>query len=262
MRSFRNPDSDESEPLALSAFVGTAVGDLLEKALKQSHPTETVTQERIVCTLPRTKIKLAGSTDVIRRPGWLYDWKTKAGLEEIRRYGPSDENLMQLAVYFLGAVQMGLLTEDGHAALVYVDRSGREVRFETVTIDYATALTWIEIAEGRLDSVVEALRVPEVPEPMRFALRDKPPSWCFAVRCPMRQACWEGSEHWPTGAIEHPVEVDAVMRYMTAREEMKRATEMQKNARTDLIGVEGITPGGVIVSWTGADRSRIDVRQS
>lgn len=259
---------DPQEPetkMPLPAVVGTVLGDFIEAALRAKYPNKVVTQHRVKATLPVTGLLIAGSTDAIMsgmddQPNRLVDVKSKAGLGEIRRYGASRSNLIQLSTYFLALVQDGTLTENDLATLLYVDRSGREKRFETITIDFEVAMRWIGIAENGLDDVKRALEMGS-PDEIRWSLRDERPDYCFAIECPFRLACWAGSEHLPTNVIDSPAHQDAIVRYVDGRDDEKDAIERKVNARGDLKGVEGVTPDGWAVSWTGKERSTINVKK-
>lgn len=264
-----------------AAFMGSAVGEYLEKAFGDAAAA--LTQIEIECELYRTKITVAGHSDAIIPPtvvdlpnttvkevlagGLLVDFKSKAGLATVEREGASLENIVQVCVYLVGAVQMGILPPTASAALVYVDRCGTDKRFSTVTFDYEEAQRWVDLAEDRLMDVQEVIARGSLEED-RWALRDKSPSWCFAVQCPFRENCWGGSEHRPTEKIEHPDELEQVRRYIVARDEEKDAQSRKADANRHLWGVSGITPDGTTVSWTptgrkGPDDSpimRLDVR--
>lgn len=264
-----------------AAFMGSAVGDYLESVFVDAAAA--ITQLEIVCQLTRTGIVVAGSSDAIIPPtvvdipntvlkeviagGLLLDFKSKSGLATVEREGASLEHLVQLAAYLVGAVQMGVCPPTTTGALVYVDRGGNDKRFTTVSMDYEEALRWVDLAEDRLMDVQEVIARGSLEED-RWALRDKSPSWCFAVQCPFRENCWGGSEHRPTGRIEHPDELEQVRRYVVARDDEKDAQSRKADANRSLVGVTGITPDGTTVSWTptgrkGPDDSpvmRLDVR--
>jgi len=266
-----------------AAFMGTAVGDMIERIFGERLMA--ILQREVSIQMGRTGITVAGSADAIIPPtvskrvakgsrvfeilagGLVLDIKSKDGLAEIEKYGASLENLIQISVYLVGAVAEGLLSKDSYGVLLYVDRSGSTKRFTTITIDYDEATRWIDLAEERLMDVDEVLAKGS-PEEDRWALRDKSPAWCFAVQCPFRENCWGGSEHRPTGQITHPDELEAVSRYVTARDLEKQAIELKAAANKSLAGVAGITPDGTTVSWTSTGRRdptgepamRLDVR--
>lgn len=264
-----------------AAFMGTAIGDLVERVFGEILGA--ITQREITTYLPRTKVTVAGSADAIIPPqvveipdspvkviltsGFVLDVKSKDGIAEIERYGASIENLVQISAYLVGAVDAGLLSKSSYGVLLYLDRSGSTKRFATVTIDYDEASRWIDLAEERLMDVQEVIAKGS-PEEDRWALRDKSPAWCFAIQCPFRENCWGGSEHRPTGKIVHPDDLEAVARYVRGRDLEKEGAELKAAANKSLAGVVGITPDGTTVSWTGTGRRdpdgepmlRLDVR--
>jgi hypothetical protein len=265
-----------------AAFMGTAIGDMIEGIFAARH--QAITQFEIVTKMAKTGITVAGSSDFIIPPdvmnlpeddelapllndGLLVDVKSKDGLADVERYGSSLDNIIQLGCYFIGAVQMGVLTEKSHATLMYVDRSGSQTRFSTVTIDYEEAVRWMELAEERLIDVQDVISRGSTEED-RWSLRDKPPSWCFAVQCPFRLNCWGGSDFIPSGKIEHPDELASVQKYIDARDEEKDVAILKATANKELANVSGTTPTGVTVSWTSTGRTdpdgnpalRLDVR--
>lgn len=258
-----------------AALMGTAVGDFLEQIF--GEVVNAITQLEIETHLPRTGITVAGSSDAIIPPtvmdlpnetlkllvagGLLLDFKSKDKLATIEREGASLEHLIQLASYLVGAVKMGVLPPTAAAALVYVDRSGVDKRFDTVTMDYDEAVRWVDLAEDRLMDVQEVIARGSQEED-KWALRDKSPSWCFAVQCQFRENCWGGSEHRPTGKIEHPDELDAIRRYVEARDDEKAAIARKAQANRDLAGVAGLAPDGTTVTWTATGRKDPDGNQA
>lgn len=259
-----DPQAPETK-MPLPAIVGTVLGDYIEAALKAKYPGKVITQHRVKAQLPVTQILIAGSTDAIMKdiddqPNRLVDVKSKAGLGEIRRYGASRGNLIQLSTYFLALVQDGTLTENDLATLLYVDRSGREKEFETITIDFEIAMRWIGIAENGLDDVKRTLEMGS-PDEVRWSLRDERPDYCFAIECPYRFACWGGSEHLPSNVIDDPHAIEAITHYVDARDDEKDAIERKINARGELKGIDGVTEDGWVVTWTGKERSTINVKK-
>lgn len=283
IRSFveNEPAQPETEFKA-AAFVGTAVGAYIEAIFGEL--VDAITQLEIVANLTRTGVTIAGSADAIILPisldidnetvrllvqgGMVVDFKTKNGLADVETEGSSLENIIQISVYLVGAVQMGVLPPTASGVLVYVDRAGTERRFVTTTVDYEEALRWVDLAEERLMDVQEVIARGSLEED-RWALRDKSPSrWCLPVQCPYRENCWGGSDHLPTGKIEHPDEIDSVNRYVKAQADEKHALSRKAQARRELLEIRGITPDGTTVAWSptgrqgpdGTSTLRLDVR--
>lgn len=257
-----------------AAFMGTAVGDLIERVFGES--LQAITQFEITTFLSRSGITVAGSSDAIipagvleiAPDGLIIDVKSKDGIATPEKYGASLENMIQLATYLVGAVQMGVLTADAKACLLYADRGGNDKRFATVTIDHDEALRWVDLAEDRLQDVQDVLDRGSQEED-RWRLRDKDPNqWCFAVQCPFRENCWGGSDFRPTAEITHPDVIEQVNRYKEAMAEEKAVASRKADARKGLVGVTGIAPDRTTVTWTrtgrttpdGEDLLRLDVR--
>jgi hypothetical protein len=265
----------ESTRVKWAAFCGTAIGDMAERALSETL-SNVVTQERLTCTLPRTGIKVTGSTDarferddtVTVAQNELIDFKTKDGLETIKREQPSLKELIQLSIYLVGALQAKLVDEEAIATLVYIDRSGGDSRGWNFTIDVEMAYEYLELAEQRLDDVTNALAAGV----SQSYLRDMPESWCHHVQCPFRMACWGGEEYRPTGKIEHPELIAAVDLYVEGRDLAKTAKQYQNSAKSrlmkefDEVPVEGETPRHRL-KWVSKESARgdffwqIDVRE-
>lgn len=237
--------------LKWAAFVGTALGDYIEKALADEAGAEI--QQYVTLTLPKTGIEVSGSTDVVIYDNHLIDNKTKDRLDAVQKDGPSMKYLVQLSGYFVAMVQAGRMTEEGTASLVFFDRSGAQEYPWAYTIGYAEAVSYLEWAEERLEDVAAAL-TPEAayPDAAGRYLRDEPESWCWHVRCPFQPACWGTKDYEPTGVIEHPEHIRAIELYDEGRKLAKAGEGLQREAKTvlgayrpaDEDAVEGVTADG------------------
>lgn len=247
------------EGFKAAAWVGTVGGDYIEKVLAARLGARV--QGRTTATLPRTGLKVSGSFDVcfVDR-NILVDLKSKDGFAELRRSGPSLEHMVQVAVYVLGLVQEGVLTEGASARLAYWDRSGREPEFFLVlTFDWSALMAYIDVLEDRLSDVVWAQEQMEQGNlEARHDLRDKSPSWCFSpkVQCPFRYACWGGSE-WQPNDVLAPEHDETAGKYLAGRAIRDHGNEIMREARSELEGVAG-TGEQHIVAWTN-DGKRLDV---
>jgi hypothetical protein len=87
----------------------------------------------------------------------------------------------------------------------------------------------------------------------RHFLRDKKPAYCASpkVMCPFRQACWGGSDWWPDGKIEDAELVAAAERVYAGRQMQKAGEELVRIAKAELDGINGTTPTGLSVGWSG-----------
>jgi len=244
------------------AFIGTALGDIIESIIGQHD--EAVTQEDAQVTLPITGITVRGHLD-IRLPNRIIDLKTKDKLNDVRREGPSFKERAQISGYLIGKHQEGLVDDEATGHLVYLDRSGNQAETFVWTVTVPEAREILEQVEDRLLDVQHALATGSREGRDGRLMTDEPESWCYHVQCPFYQACWAG--HQPTGVIEHPRELETLRRLLQAKADKKDAEAREAEARRQLEGVEGRAPDGTTVKWiitenpTGGYASRLDVRQ-
>jgi hypothetical protein len=248
-------------PLKWAAFVGTAVGDLVEEIL---GPMGFTTQETAVVKIPGIEISVKGHLD-LRDKSRVADIKTVDGTDTVQREGPSFKHQAQISGYLVAKVQDGTIEpEEATGHLVYLDRSGKNPDPFVWSLSYERALEVLDLVRERLLDVQHALATASREGRDGRLMTDEPESYCFAISCPFYNRCWEG--YVPTGTIEHPRELDAVRRYIEARDEVNAAKGRQEGARADLEGVEGITLRGETVRWTitekpsGGYSTRLDVR--
>lgn len=241
---------------------GTAIGDHVETILQQEGWE---TQGTVSLTLPRTGIVVTGHLDEIdTEKDEIADNKTVDGTADVRRDGPSDKNMVQISGYLVAAVQAKKLTEEAVGHLIYFDRAGKEPPY-TWTVNYSMALVILDWVEERLLDVSHALERGSREDRQGRLMTDEPESWCSAIGCPFYDACYAG--YTPTGRIEHPRQLEAVARFIAARDDEKDAMARRRSVRSDLQGVEGIVEHGpykgTIVRWTlsdGGRSDRLDVR--
>lgn len=233
-----------------AAVVGTVLGEHIEAIAAERM--DALTQVPVTTTLPNG-LTVSGTADMVfPERNALADLKSKVGLSDIRKDGPSLENCIQVSIYVLGLVQAGVLSEGATASLLYVDRSGVEQSIYEVTLGWERIQYFIDVVVDRLNDVVEAQEHIDKGE-VEFArsLRDKTPPFCYSPRvmCPFRDLCWEGSEWNPDDVIEDPEVVATVDAFVAAREEYTAAELRRKNLREALRGVRGRTPSGYSVNW-------------
>ena len=196
------PEQGNSEwPTA--AVVGTLLGEHIEAVAGEYLGA--LTQLPVTTTLPNGLVVDGTADIVIPEQNLLADVKTKVGLSEVRKDGPSLENLVQVSIYVLGLVQMGVLKEGASASLIYADRGGTEQVLYEVSIDWERIEYFIGVVVDRLADVLDAQEHIDKGEvEYARALRDKTPPFCYSPRvmCPFRDLCWEGSEWVPDETIE------------------------------------------------------------
>lgn len=233
-----------------AAVVGTLLGDLLESVAADRMGAQT--QVPVTTTLPNGLV-VSGTADMVFvERNALADAKSKVGLSDVRKEGPSLENCVQVSIYTLGLVQMGILSEGATASLLYVDRSGVEQQVYEVELDWDRIQYFIDVVVGRLDDVLNAQEHIDKGE-VEFAraLRDKTPPFCYSPRvmCPFRDLCWEGSEWVPDNTIQDPDVIAVVEQFVGVRDEYNAAGVRKSALREQLRGVSGKTPSGYSVNW-------------
>ena len=232
-----------------AAVVGTLLGDHLEAVASQRMGA--LTQVSVTTTLPNGLIVTGTADMVFPDRNALADLKSKVGLSDVRKEGPSLENCIQVSIYVLGLVQAGVLSEGATASLLYVDRSGVEQTIYEVTLGWERIEYFIDVLMGRLEDVLTAQEHIDNGEvEYARALRDKTPPFCYSPRvmCPFRDLCWEGSE-WVPNEVMDDDSASLVDSFVVAREQQEIWTKRRANLRESLRGVKGITPSGYSVNW-------------
>lgn len=197
----------------------------------------------------------------IRREGLLYqkNIETPDGGYELTEVLVSKitklHYFVQVAIYVMGAMQQGVLSEDATGRLVFYDRSGNYQGFVALVISSEEIALFYEIGQMRIDQVVQAQTAYENTggNPAVIAhLRDMTPSYCFSpkVMCPRRMHCWAGSDWTDENQITNPDHVAATNRYVTGRDLAKLGDAMRKAAKAELDGISGMLPDGKMVTWT------------
>jgi len=233
-----------------AAVVGTLLGDHLEDVA--SRYLGAVTQMPVTTTLPNGLV-VSGTADIVLvERNLLADVKSKVGLSDVRKEGPSLENCVQVSIYVLGLVQMGVLKEGASASLLYVDRGGTEQVIYEVTLDWGRIEYFIQVVVDRIADVLDAQEHIDKGEvEYARALRDKTPPFCYSPRvmCPFRDLCWEGSEWVPDEVIEDDDIIAVIEQFVRVRDQYNAAAADRSQLRERLRGVSGRTPSGYSVNW-------------
>lgn len=248
-RMIAQVDTDPSEDIKWSAFVGTALGDRLEMAVAADRG-DIRTQVAITATYPNG-LKISGSADAVLLGEGVWDFKSRDGLSLISREGPSFQERAQIQTYLLGAIQQGLVPPDGYAALVYVDRSGKQ---DTPTVFvYRQDPAVLDELDSRLRDVFYA-----VEHGLNEAPRDRPYDWCVKV-CPFFTSCRGADEHQDPGRIEAPEHLAAITSYQQGAAMEKQGKALKDQAKEVLLGVSGLASElGVRLTWTEVPATMID----
>jgi hypothetical protein len=261
---------DPQRELKWPAFIGTAVGDFMERALVERAEAGWETQVKLTLTLPNG-MSVSGSTDVYNRK-YVVDFKTKDGTAEVKRDGPKLKEVIQISGYLIALVDAGGVDDDAVGVLVYIDRSGKDSQSHTFTVSIADARRHLLRAVERLDEVADAMATGV----SQSYLRDEPESWCWYIQCPFYTACWTGYQ--PADEITHPELVSAIEMYAEGRRLRKQADNLMDTAKAKLYvdydhKVEGLVAGGpakggMSLKWTdreyagGELRPSIDLREA
>lgn len=257
-------------PLKWEAFIGSTVGDGMEKAVKALLAEKVSTQGRLKLDLG-DGIVIEGSSDIIFLPDEdvsmalglsmsdsdaIVDLKAKDGLALMRRDGPSLQHWIQISGYLVAAIQQGKLTENATAHLVYYDRSGKDKTTYVASITFELALYYLEIARRRLHDVEVAIDTGEVSPAY---LKDEPPSYCMAIGCPFYVSCW--GETMPTGEITDPALIRAVSTVAEVRAGKKEATRLEDEAKAKLRSVDNAGETHLVEGFTPTHHVQWTLRQ-
>lgn len=240
-------DRLEEDGIKLAAFVGEAVGDLTERAVKAylvGRVPGAEQQVPLTATLPNG-LQISGHADLVVGPG-VWDVKTKNGLADVRRNGPEFKHLAQINTYQLARIQQGLATPEDEWSLIYIDRSGEDEELFVVSSPYQPEIS-AEIISRLEDSLYAA------EHDLSSAHRDEPFAFC-ARYCPFFHACRGGDEHQRGGLITDQTLLDAVEQYNEGKAMEKEGAALAKAAKAKLNGVEGST-GTSTVTWTEVPES-------
>jgi hypothetical protein len=228
----------------LAAFVGTWLGEGLEQAFVASRPGS-VRQVAVSVNLPSGR-RTKGHCDLIDAEYGVLDFKSKDGLETVKRDGPSFKEVAQINTYLLGLIQMGLLSRDSQWNLVYIDRSGKETMPHVVSGPLDMDI--IREMERRIeDAEYAALHGEDAP-------KDEPITFC-AQFCEFFEHC--RTEATPQGMIDDFDAIAAADMYLEAKDLAKKADQMKDEAKARLAGIEGSTYAAV-VRWVHTNETRVE----
>jgi hypothetical protein len=239
------------EGIKLAAFVGTAVGEMTERAVmaylaKRIGP---VAQQQVplTATLPNG-LQISGHADLVVGPS-VWDAKTKDGLADVRRNGAEFKHKAQINTYQLARIQQGLATPEDEWSLIYIDRSGADEDTVVISSPYDPAIT-DEILARLEDSLYAA------EHDLSSAPRDEPFPFC-AGYCPFFNACRGSDEHQKGGLITDQVLLDLIAQQREGKAMEKEGKALAKAAQDQLTGVEGST-GDLAVTWTAVPATYIN----
>jgi hypothetical protein len=251
-RTRRHLDNQVPEDTdVLAAWIGTALGDHAEQALKVAWP-EAIIQGEVHLNLrvQGRSFSLPGHPDVII-PGWgILDAKTDYGLGTVEREGSSFAQQWQRNAYALAAFEGGLLgdmnLEDVQVGNFWIDRAGidKRVHVEVTAFDQAVIDQGVE----EIDSVIYAYLNDEEAE-------KRPPRQVCAVTCGFFSKCreWETDVH---GLIEDVELVSHIEAYAAGGDLERRGKRMKDEAKEHLREISGST-GRHSLRWTWINESPV-----
>jgi len=217
-----------------AAQIGTAIHAYLAQAFEWANPDHWLVEQRGTATFP-SGAEISGTADLILQD-WnaLIDAKTVDGFEWVKREGSSQNHKYQRHTYALGAVQAGLLKDDGTLLVgnLYIDRSGKEKEPLLIIEEFDPTLT-VEI-----DSWIEDVKYAVVND--EEGMRDLPAPVCEKI-CEYFTVC-RGSLPVEDGGelIEDDMRVSAVKMFVEGRDLENMGKQMKKEAGAILVDTNGI----------------------
>lgn len=215
-------------PNSSAAWVGSAVHEAVGNARKQFNPDLLIEQEFRI-TLPSGLTILAHADEVDVDEPSVTDYKTSDGLEYVRKHGPDENQRVQRALYYYGAMQAGLVPETGICRNIWIDRSGKDpepfVSQEPFHLDYVHAADlWLQQVVGAVKDGTEA--------PKEW------PIWRCKSFCQFFTVC--RGRDLPQPRTDNPELVMAAQEVYESRAAEKTAKALVKQASARLRDFDGI----------------------
>jgi hypothetical protein len=237
----------------LPAFVGTAIGDHVEKAVPWIWP-DAVIQSEVSVTLTGDSghvYVITGHPDIVRtRVGMVIDTKTARGTQKARRTGPDQQQQFQRHLYALGAHEAGMFgnlpLETIMVGNLWVDRACDEREFYVHLEPYNPEI--VQEAARWLDDVIYAFVNSE-------PARKEPPREMCAKVCGYYPVCRQ-----PETDVEGLLGADTVISVQMYQEGAaleKQGRQLKDQAKAALTGITGST-GQHMVRWTHVNGSHIE----
>lgn len=260
----------EFESDALAAFIGTAIGDGVENAIRTEWGERALIQSEVSLRLEADSgrvYNLGGHPDIVDlENGLVIDIKTVNGLSFVKRNGPKQSQQFQRHGYAKALWEMGtwgersIPLEEIRVANIWFDRSGAEHEAWVHMENFSEQVVW-EATEW-LDEVVYAY--------LHEQEAKKEPSYEFcSVWCGHFADC-RGGEGNVSGLLEDPDVLVAVDLVKEASRLEAQAKKLKAQANSALKGIEGSTGeftvkwvhvNGGDVSYTRRPYERLDIRK-
>lgn len=238
----------------LAAFIGTWMGEGVERAVVQELWPDAIIQSEVVVRLEGDQgtYLVPGHPDIIvPSENLMIDVKTAFGLEFARRHGFDDvQKKYQRHCYAKTAIEHGWLTEDAMVGNLWLDRSAQEkealLRLEPYNPDVVVEAThW-------LDQVIYSWSHDEV------AAKEPPREMCTA--CGFYQDC-RVLDTDVEGLLTAPEVLSAVEIYDTALQMERDAKQMKAQVKGVLDPISGST-GTHLVRWLNVGPSEVSYTRS
>jgi hypothetical protein len=263
------PFSDERDKTA--AFFGTVAGDAIEAQLKIDHPGWLI-QDKLLFTVEDYAIP--GTCDVCipasegctydefvasRQPGYVgvprymqgvWDGKSKAELETIKKYGPTQQQIFQIHAYAKAQIDKGNLdpTQPIIVMDVYFDRSGKDISPYGIAHLYNPDV--VQFIKEWIDDVTYAVINHE------DASRDMSRDWCWKY-CEFASVC-RGNDTDVEGLIENPEAVATIEAYDMWSKRETEAANAKKQLKKSMEQIEPGSTGTLVFRKTWINGGHVE----
>lgn len=234
-RMLANEDPEDTD--WLTAFLGTAIGDHLEKAVKTYAYPDALIQPSVTLTLTsdtRT-YEIPGHPDIVRPAGMVLDGKTSRGLSIAERTGFTDrQKRFQRHGYAKACADAGLFDvglDEVVVGNVWIDRAGDDkrvlVKLEPYDPDVITEMTdWLE-------EMIYAFTQGE-------HARKEPPREVCAATCGFFSTC-RAFDTDVEGLLTDETALAAIAQYREGLALEKEGARLKDQAKPALDGIEGFS---------------------
>jgi len=221
------------------AVVGTALGEYVEKSIKDTFPTwlvGSIDSLRVTYTT-LGGAEISGTPDVVvPEMNLVADLKTKDGFEWELRKGSSTSNKYQRHAYAKGLVAAGILDGDRpvYVANVYIDRSGG-IEMPLSEVQLLDDMLDDEINQWVEDVIYARLHNED-------ASRDIAAPICERI-CEFFTVCRGGLPASDSDVFTDPDIIEAARMYVEGREMATEGEKQRKAAAKMLSGLNGVADG-------------------
>lgn len=236
-------------PTGRQALFGTAAHEMIAAARKQFVPGILVETELSI-TLPSGQVVVGHCDEIDPGEPSVTDWKTVADSADIvalRRTGCSEQQRFQRHLYALGAIQAGLVPEQGLTVRnVWVDRAGQTNEPYVEQEPFSMAV--VEAADSWLSDVLYAREHGEE------VTQDHHYDWCRRF-CEFFTHCRAGQAH-ADAHVTDPELIQAAVLHAEGRDLRKKGEALEKAGRRILEPLQATAHEDVAAFLIGAHRVR------